>query len=214
MKFSRAPMAWVLMGALGAGAVGAAVALQPAAQPAAQPGSKPAQPFVTPGLRAEHTLMKEMAGDFDVEIKVWSSPAAEAEIFATTAHREVVLGGRYLQEDIDGRSRPYPFIRTSFMGFNPDAREDPRWERINLSSAAECMMPENGQFDRTIKQWVFFGEHDIQGLHCRMRTVLRMESYQDHFMEIYLSFTGNTEETKDVKVEEFKAMEVTYARRM
>jgi len=136
----------------------------------AQPASeiKPAPPdrvsaHKKPTRSAEHILLGELAGEFDVRVLIYPGPEDSPVETTATAKRVLLLDGLFLEETLDAPGAPTPFsLRTTF-GFNPDAAETRRFELMRLSSHSAAMMPESGAFDRSTKLFTFRGQYTTGG---------------------------------------------------
>ncbi len=189
-------------------------AVQPPAEPGA--GHDADRATIKPGpvgISAEHTLLGELAGKYDAKITAWASADAKPVEFAGGVVRQSILGGRFLQEQLDASGAPTAFALTTTLGFNPGAKQGGRFELSRLSSAASPMIVERGEFDSANKVFTFTGEYSTLGLLVKSRTVLRLESNENQTLEVFVAFAGTGAETAGVSVPEFKAYSVEYTRR-
>jgi hypothetical protein len=76
--------------------------------------------FSQPG--PEHRHMMESAGTWTQESKHWMYPGAEPEVATATATMKPIMGGRYMLEELRGRTEmngePYDFEGMGVFGFD------------------------------------------------------------------------------------------------
>jgi Protein of unknown function (DUF1579) len=70
----------------------------------------------TPG--AQQHWLAEAAGDWKVTVKSWMDPSAPPEVTQGTSHREMILGGRYLSEKVEGTMMDQPFHGQGLTGYD------------------------------------------------------------------------------------------------
>jgi hypothetical protein len=58
------------------------------------------QEAATPG--PQHAMMAESAGTYKLTVKSWYVPGGEPEVSEATAEREMMMGGRYMKETVEG----------------------------------------------------------------------------------------------------------------
>jgi hypothetical protein len=116
--------AFILAGAVAAstlpfGATSSAAQDMPASTRLAMPG-------------AMHEWMKPLVGEWNVEMLVYPGPGAEPIISTDlTATRELILGGRYLQEELTGQFAGNPSHRIATLGYNG---LDERFELVTVDT--------------------------------------------------------------------------------
>lgn len=94
-------------------------AVVPAASLAADPASQvPASTrLAAPGPM--HERLKPLVGTWKVEMRVYPAPGAPAIVSRDLeATRTLILGGRYLQEDLTGTFADSPSSRLAILGYN------------------------------------------------------------------------------------------------
>jgi hypothetical protein len=72
-------------------------------------------------------------------------------------------------------------------------------------------MVERGSFDPSTKIFTFKGDHLIGGKRARTRSVLRLEAFTTHVLEVYVSYE-DPDDPKKVLTPEFRAYTVEYER--
>lgn len=182
----------------------------------AQPASEP-----KPTLRAaEHVLLGELVGDWDVRVQVYPGPEQTPVETKGVAKRKALLGGLFIEEELEAAA-PVAFTLRTTIGFNPDATESRRFELLRLSSHSPAMMSESGSFDRTTKLFTFRGQYASAGQIVRTRTVMQITSAESATIEVFTALDPipNPEVKKDPAepdpkvTPEFKAYSLEYTRK-
>jgi hypothetical protein len=155
------------------------------------------QKAMTPGEPHEH--LAEAAGTWKLTMKMWMDPAGEPEINEGTAEREMILGGRYLQEVVTGTVMGMPFEGHSLTGYdNTTGQYWGTWVD-NLSTGLMTMKGERDG-DRFI--WHAEATDPMTGGTAEMKIVITSESPDREVSEFF-------EKRGD---EEVKTMEIVYER--
>ena len=66
----------------------------------------------------EHELLKQMAGEFDVDVEMVMQPGTPPQKSKGKEKSRMVMGGRYLQGDYTGEVMGTPFHGASLMGYD------------------------------------------------------------------------------------------------
>ena len=74
------------------------------------------QEFSTPS--AEHKFLATMVGNWTYTQKMWEPGQSKAEEAKGTAKMKMILGGRYLQQDIKGTAMGMPYEGTGLTGYD------------------------------------------------------------------------------------------------
>ena len=165
-------------------------------------------------LRAEYKQLADICGVFDVTLKIHpAQPGTEVVVLKGVATREMVLGGKFMQEQLECKDGPTPFSSMSYMGFNAEAKDGPRFEVVRMSSTVNAQMPESGTYDPSRKIYTLKGQHEINGMYENIRNEIKVADPAHQVVETYLSFEGYTEALKDTKVPEYHALTMEYTRR-
>ncbi len=195
----------------------AALALQPATQPkpaaspeARKPESKAPEAKAAPS--AEYKLLSDMCGTFDLKMTITPRPGAKPLVVNATATREMALGGNFMVERVEAQG-PMPFGSVSYMGFNADAKDGPRFEVVRMSSSTRCLMPERGMYDAAKKTFTLSGEHEIEGMTGKIRNEINVSDMDHQVVETWLAFDAYAEKMKGMKVPEYHGMTMEYTRK-
>ena len=195
------------------GAVFAAVALLVALPVAAQQGEAPPEmspeeaaataaweAAATPG--PEHERLAGMAGEWALTVSMWMQPGAEPVVSQATASRRMILGGRYLEEEVTGEFMGTQFVGRGLSGYdNVTGRHWGTW----VDSASTALMESNGTWDEATSSLVMEGSYSdpMTGARVPFRSVLKVVSPDE---EVYTSW-----ETRDGQ--EVKTMEIVSRRK-
>ncbi len=72
--------------------------------------------FMTPG--EPHDMLAGRAGTWDLTTKMWEQPGAAPEESSGTATSEMIMGGRYLLDKIEGTVMGMPFEGLGISGYD------------------------------------------------------------------------------------------------
>jgi hypothetical protein len=199
--------------ALGAGA-GLAQKGQQAAKPAAASQTAEAGKAAAPANPNEawmkmnepgepHKLLAGMAGDWNLEVKTWTAPGAPPSVSRATSTGKMVLGGRFLQEEVTGTMMDTPFTGMSFTGYDNIKQKYVATWMDNMTTG---IFKSEGTYDPAAKTVTMAGtQYDpVSDKDVPVRTVTEVVDDKTHVFSWYL--TG-----PDGK--EVKAMEITYTRK-
>ena len=180
--------------------------LKPAAKPAAPPAPAPAaadagqaamEAAAKPG--PEHDKLKWFEGDWQVEMTDLMGPKPSVDKGTQTS--KMVMGGRFLDMDFDGRWHGKFFKGGGYMGYNTVEK---KYESFWIDSGGTGMSFMKGSVDSTGKVYTFTGETSdpASGKSTRMKEVLTITSSDAYKLEFYMDMSGK----------ETKVMEVSYTR--
>ena len=157
----------------------------------------------TPG--APHKMLADMAGEWKINSQMWEAPNAKPETSNGTASFKMVLGGRWLQQDMKGTAMGQPYEGLSFIGYdNVKGKYVSNW----MDSMSTGLAQAEGDYDASSKTIKDKGE---------MSCPLSSDKEQDFRSEwkmvsknkmIFSMFGKGPEE----KFPEFKMMEIVYTR--
>jgi len=89
---------------------------KPAADPQMQAMMAAMEKFASPG--PEHKILLDALGSWDVESKVWMDPSAPPTVIQGKAAYRAVLGGRYVQFDLEGEMMGMPYTGYGITGYD------------------------------------------------------------------------------------------------
>ncbi len=148
---------------------------------------------------SEHANLAPLVGTWDSVVKMWMGPG-EPMVSGGVMVNELTLGNKWLRHEFDGDNG---FTGSGFMGFNKTIG---KYEGFWIDTMSTFMQTEVGDYDEATKTFNMTSE-----MLCPMskepmakRTVLRIDSLDQHVMEMYFKAEGQPES---------KAMEITYTRK-
>jgi len=71
---------------------------------------------MTPG--EPHANLAKAAGDYTLTVKMYMDPSAPPQVSEGTSHREMIMGGRILQETVQGRMMEMEFQGMGLTGYD------------------------------------------------------------------------------------------------
>jgi hypothetical protein len=69
-----------------------------------------------------HKLLESFAGDWDVKVTFWSDPKAKGESSSGRSKISWILGGRFLQENFQGKIAGESYIGLGLIGYDNGSR--------------------------------------------------------------------------------------------
>ncbi len=145
-------VAWLLSAAATIVPAGAALAQEPTPEElreltrrhmeAAQPGP-------------EHERLAAMSGTWEVELKMWPQPGAEAMTITGTMEAHTILGGRFLVQEMDITDTDFGGGQMSILGF--DRRSD-EYTLVGLDTHGTYWVTARGPADEGGERAVLAGE--------------------------------------------------------
>jgi hypothetical protein len=187
------------------GAKPATAAAKPATAPAAMPSQdemmKAWMAVATPG--DAHKKLEPMVGSFTVATKMWMDPSKPPEETTGTAETKWVLGGRFVEEHVEGTAMGQPFSGMGMTGYD-------NYKKKYVGSWADNMgtmiMTSTGTADASGKKFTFLSTMDdvVMKKTTKVKGVLTVADDDHHTYEMWA--TG-----PDGKM--FKSLEVQYTRK-
>ena len=149
-----------------------------------------------------HKQLETMAGKWTTKQTVWMDPTAEPAVETGTATNTMIMGGRHLRQDYQGRWMGQPFTGLGFTGYdNVTGKYYSTW----ADSMATGLFVAHGDYDAASRTYTFRGEMAdpaAGGAKIPMRNVVRIVDDDHHVFEMF--------ETRDGK--ERRSMQIDYAR--
>lgn len=157
------------------------------------------QRAMTPG--PEHAALAKMVGEFELTVKMYMEPGAEPEVSKATATRQMILGGRYLEEKIRGTAMGQPFEGFGVSGYDNVTGQ---WWGMWIDNMSTGLMTSTGEWDDKAGVGTYWGESmdPVSGQVQKSRAVVRRLEGGDELMEMFMV----------TPVGEVKSMEILYER--
>ncbi len=158
------------------------------------------QAFMTPG--AEHELLKERVGKWDMKITMWMAPGAPASESEGTTTLSMIMGDRYLLDRTSSSFDGMPFEGMSIVGYDNMKK---KFVSIWIDNMGTGLMQSEGTYDKSTKTLTFdtMGPDVMTGKYEKMRSVEKIISKDKWIVEMYKAMPDG---------KDFKTMEITYTR--
>ncbi len=174
------------------------------ADPRKEEMMKKMQEYSTP--TETHKTLASMAGKWTYSSKWWHSAESQPEESKGTSNMKMILGGRYLQQEVKGKAMGMPFEGLSLTGYdNLKERIDTLW----IDSMSTGMMRGTGSVDATTKTITDSGEFTCpmeEDKTAEYRSEWKMTDKNNMTYSMFGKGMGNAAK------EEFKMMEMSYKR--
>jgi hypothetical protein len=204
MKTSRIVLVSLLCVALGAGSAAAQGKKEEKGKvPDMQEMMKKWQEVMTPG--APHKMLQGMAGMWDVETKTWmSGPGTEPSVTKGTAQMKMVLGDRFLQQEMNGEMMGMPFNGMGLTGYDNFKKKYVSFWIDNMGTGMSTMEGEMDSEGKTCTYWGVMDEPMTGEKDKKVKYTITMLSPDKHVFRIF-----------DVVAygEKDPTMEITYTRK-
>lgn len=174
----------------------------------AQDTAKPAQPpewlkYGQPGDAHKKTL-EMLVGNFTYTSKMWMEPNEKPEESSGTSESKWILDGRFVQEDVKGKTMGQDFVGTSITGYDNFAGEYQTIWMDNMSTAIMHLKGANPGVTKVIKQEGTGSNPFKNEKNYWMRSELKIKNKNEHTYTMY---------SKDSNGKEFKCLEMVYKRK-
>ncbi len=160
-----------------------------------------AKKYGTPGKN--HEVLKPFVGKWTYTARSWMKPGDKTQESEGTSQNNLVLGGRFLKQEVRGQWNGKPFRGVGYTGYDNVRGE---YQSIWMDNMMTGIMRIVGTYDegsKTIKQSGSFS--------CPM-TGQRDMWFRSEWKASSDSRNTYTAYGKDEKGKEFKSMEITYKR--
>jgi hypothetical protein len=180
-----------------------------AAKPAAAPAHVPSQEEMmkawtaaaTPG--EAHKKLEPMVGSFTVVTKMWMDPSKPPEESTGTTESKWVLGGRFVEQQVEGTAMGQPFHGIGYTGYdNYKKKYVGSW----VDSMGTMIMTSTGTADASGKKFTFWSTIDdvVMKKPLKVKGVLTIVDDDHHAYEMWAP-------GPDGKM--FKSLEIAYTRK-
>jgi hypothetical protein len=149
----------------------------------------------------EHARLTAMCGTWDVEMTFWFQPGRPPVTTRGTSTIRPLLGGLFVEEQIDGTLNGAPFTTLAWTGFNTSTHQ---YEATRIASTNTIRIAESGGYDEATKQFELKADYPMAGDTWHQRTVIQTIAADAMIAASYLSFAT---------VPEWKGVEIKYTRR-
>lgn len=170
--------------------------------PAMKAKMEKVQQLASPG--EDHNVLKQLEGDWNYTMEMKMAPDAPAETMAGTSKNTLIYGGRFLKQEVKGKSASMPdFQGHGYIGYDNIRKQ---YQTVWLGNMNTGVYTGTGHYDPATKTLTESGEAS-----CPMTEDPRMETRAD------LKIIDNDHMTyeaysKDPNGNEYKHMEIQYTR--
>jgi hypothetical protein len=173
------------------------------ATPEMQEMMKKWQEVMTPG--EPHKMLQQMAGTWDVVTKNWmGGPGTEPSVTQGTAEMKMLLGGRYLQQDVAGEMMGMPFSGMGLTGYDNFKKKYVSFWIDNMGTGMYTMEGEMDKDGKSCTYWGLMDDPMTGEKDKKVKYVLTMDGPDKQLFRIYdVSAFGEKDPT----------MEMTYTRK-
>jgi hypothetical protein len=157
------------------------------------------QKAMTPG--PPHERLAAQAGEWKIEVTMWMEPGAPPMVSEGTASRQMVMGGRHLQEDVVSTFMGMPFEGRAVSGYdNVTGKYWSTW----VDNMSTGLMSSEGTWDEATATGTFVGTvvDPLTGAEKEVKNVMRIVSPDKEVHEMWDTVEG----------EPYKSMEIVYQR--
>jgi len=154
----------------------------------------------TPGPFHEFLAQKE--GSWNIAGKMWMAPDAPPMDSQSTGQAEMILGGRYLQETMEGENMGMPFEGMGVTGYDNSTGMVTSVWYDNMGTATTVLM---GPYEEPGTPMELFGDmlDPVTGQQMTVRTLSTFISHDESLFEYFATPPGG---------DEVKVMELRYTR--
>jgi Protein of unknown function (DUF1579) len=159
--------------------------------------------FSAPG--PEHKILEGLAGTYDAKVKAFLEPGKPPEESTGLMKRKMLMGGRYLQEDYDGKLGPDSFTGLGIIGFDKIKK---KYVMSWIDSMSTGFMTSEGTYDAAKKTLTYESEDfdPATGKKMKGRDILRIDSENQQTFEMY-------RQPPEEGAKEAKVLEIIYIRK-
>jgi hypothetical protein len=174
-------------------------------QPAAAPPTDPAEmeklweAFMTPG--PEHARFKSLVGEWTTEAKEFMPNPDEPKVTQGKATFNLVLGGRYLRQSLQGEFNGQRFTGLGFSGYDNAAK---KYVGTWMDNFGTGILNTTGTYDAKTKAMTETGETSSPFGPMKMKMVTQDVSDDKFVFTMYMALPDGTEQ---------KTMEIMYTRK-
>jgi hypothetical protein len=155
---------------------------------------------IAPG--PHHKAFEKRVGDWDAVIKLWAAgPGAEPMVSEGKSSYELVLGGRFLEQRMEGTIMGMPFVGMGVSGFDKTKGKHTSYWIDSMGTAA--VYSEGECSDHCAKEWYQTTTTDpVSKMESAIKLVTLVKDENTHVLEWYMKMGE----------EYVKTMEITYTR--
>lgn len=149
-----------------------------------------------------HRALETMAGNWDLTVKMWMDPSADPAVSYATATSEMIMGGRFLAEEVTGDFMGQEFKGYNLTGYNNVTGE---YESMWVDNMSTALLRYGGSMNEAGDEFVTWGAmiDPLTGEEFKSRSVAKIMG--DEMIIEGFEVRGGVER---------KTMEILYKRKM
>ena len=156
--------------------------------------------FATPN--ENHKVLGTLVGNWDNTVKSWMSPDGKPEVSKGTSEIEWIMGGRFIEQAVDGTFMGQPFEGMGIMGYDNEKKQ---YQSIWIDNMGTGIMTGSGNYDPKTKtltdQGTFSCPAEGQKSYRGVTKIINKDKFT---YEMYMAGPNG---------KEFRAMEIVYTRK-
>lgn len=152
---------------------------------------------MTPG--EHHARLAQLEGTWAMTVSQWMQPGAEPTVTTATSTSRMIMGGRYLQDTVEGTAMGMPFSGTGWTGYD---NVDQQYEATWIDNFGTGIYTYHGQWDDEAGGIVLHGSYTdpVTGEKVELKTVTRMEGPDKMVYTSYERRKGEEEGRKTMEI--------------
>jgi hypothetical protein len=184
---------------------GLVVAFAPLFAVSMTPGQEKKDPPDLSAPGPEHKLLEHLTGTYTAKVKAYFEPGKPPEESIGVMKRKMLMGGRYLQEDYEGKIAGEDFNGMGIIGFDKVKK---KYVFSWIDSMSTGFMTSEGTYDAAKKTFSYVSEDldPASGKRMKGRDILRVDSPEQQTFEMY-------RQPLDEGAKEFKVLEIIYTKK-
>ncbi len=153
----------------------------------------------------EHKLLEDLAGNYGAKVRAWVEPGKPPEESTGFMKRKMLFGGRFLQEEYEGKLGPESFTGMGIIGFDKIRK---KFVLSWIDSMSTGFMTSEGTYDADKKTFTYQSEDfdPATGKKMKGRDILRIDNAEQQTFEMY-------RQPLEDGAKEFKVLEIIYTRK-
>lgn len=156
----------------------------------------------TPG--DQHKMLAGYVGDFNYTSKGWEKAGGTPHESKGKSKFTMILGGRWLQQEVTGEMMGMPFNGLGFVGYNNMTKQ---YETVWFDSMGTGHMEGKGTYNASTKTMTDKGEYSCPMKDGEMRSYRGEWKFVDKNKLVYTMYGPGLDDPK-----EYKMMEIVYTR--
>ena len=149
-----------------------------------------------------HKVLGTLVGEWNHTVKWWMSPDAKPEESKGTSEIEWIMGGRFIQHEVEGTSMGQPFEGMGVMGYDNEKKQ---YQSVWIDNMGTGIMRGSGNYDPKTKTLTDEGTFSCPAEGEKSYRGVTKIIDKDHFTyEMYMAGPDG---------KEFRAMEIVYTRK-